>query len=105
MVIIRWFPLHRFAVSLHHRLICLLPLGARGRDIIDLCEVEIADPANEYALNCGTLNDGRLQPTPEIRLRETKRQQCWRSLMIENEDRQSCSTALHHSTSLEPTRL
>ncbi len=25
---IRWFPLHRFAVSLHHRLISLLPAGS-----------------------------------------------------------------------------
>ena len=65
MVIIRCFPLHRFAVSLHHRLISLLPPVARGRDIIDMYEVEKADPAYES----GSLNDRRMQLSPEIRLR------------------------------------
>ena len=39
---IRWFPLHRCAVSLHHRLISLLPAGSPCRT--DLNHVEKADP-------------------------------------------------------------
>jgi hypothetical protein len=34
---VRWFPLHRCAVSLHHRLISLLPPGAQTKtDLSDL---------------------------------------------------------------------
>jgi hypothetical protein len=38
----RWFSLHRFAVSLHHRLISVLPPGAY--DMLEVPDVEKAAP-------------------------------------------------------------
>ena len=46
--VVRWFPLHRYAVSLRHRLISLLPAGSQCRT--DLPDVKRADPAHRLSL-------------------------------------------------------
>jgi hypothetical protein len=53
---VRWFPLHRCAVSLHHRLISLLPPGAQTKT--DLRDLEKLIPRIRRTPYYASLNKG-----------------------------------------------
>ena len=59
MAMVRWFPLHRFAVSLHHRLISLLSPGARIAPIISAnCAAAKRNRAKVHRDGIQTNSDG-----------------------------------------------